>query len=78
MEAAIGYTIGAEISVTDECTIDVPAGEKGKIIFRGKYQKYTADQVLYRTCLGTPQQELKREKVEIYVPVAIAFKGVPY
>ena len=51
-------------------------GKKAKIMYRGKYQVYTADQVLYRTLTGKPTQELNREKITMYIPVDIDFKSV--
>lgn len=76
LTAAFGYTVGQNVSVSSSCTINVPTGKKAKIMYRGKYQVYTADQVLYRTLTGKPTQELNREKITMYIPVDIDFKSV--
>ena len=78
VKAAFGYTVGQSVQVTSRCEFYVPVGQRLKIQYRKTYQTYTADQVLYRIAVGGAQQELKREKVTLYVPYGLEYKGVNY
>ena len=72
--SAFGFSISYSKNFTSTCSANVPAGTTVQIYYRGLYDVYTADQVLYQVGPGVPYHEVSRKSVKVYKPVDMEFK----
>ena len=73
-KAQLGFGVTDTFNITSTCSANVGAGKTVQIYYRGLYDLYTADQVLYQVGPGVPYHEVSRKSVKIYKPVNMEFK----
>lgn len=71
--AAFGFSQTQTFSISSTCTANVPPGKTVTIKYRGKYQAYNADQVMYEVMPGVPKHEKSRSKITAYKPIDLVF-----